>query len=47
MSAPQYIDLVMSHIQKHIEDESCLPSKYGEMSLSVASNIMHVDFRQL
>lgn len=29
ISAPQYIDLVMTHIQKHVEDESCLPSKYG------------------
>lgn len=27
--SPQYIDLVMTHIQKHVEDESCLPSKYG------------------
>lgn len=31
MSAPQYIDLVMTHIQKHVEDESCLPSKYGKV----------------
>lgn len=30
ISAPQYIDLVMTHIQKHVEDESCLPSKYGK-----------------
>ena len=32
ISAPQYIDLVMTHIQKHVEDESCLPSKYGKIN---------------
>ncbi len=37
ISAPQYIDLVMTHIQKHVEDESCLPSKYGKSEHSNSS----------
>ena len=39
ISAPQYIDLVMTHIQKHVEDESCLPSKYGKSEHSWISRI--------
>jgi len=27
--APQYIDIVMSYIQRHIQDESIFPTKYG------------------
>lgn len=30
LSAPQYIDLVMSTCQKMLQDESLFPSKFGK-----------------
>jgi hypothetical protein len=30
LSAPQYVDLLMTYVQKTINDESIFPTKHGE-----------------
>ena len=44
MHAKQYIDTVMSNIQKQVEDEQIFPTKFGKYSiwLSKSNNIIKV-----
>ena len=35
LSAPQYIDYIMTYVQKTINDEATFPTKHGKIDLKI------------
>jgi len=36
--APQYIDYVMTYVEKHVQDNTVFPSKFGEYKINSMKN---------
>lgn len=42
VAAPQYIDFVMTFIQKTFNDESVFPIKFGKANLHVVNGVLYL-----